>query len=216
MATPTWALAECRFASAARTSGRCSTSRDGRLSGRSCGSVRSLSSKRSSTRVAGQLAGQRGEEIALLGQRLFERRQGGLGLGECRLLAGDVGAGNRAQALLLAQDVERLALGGDDAPGRLDLGAQRGLLDGRGDDVGGQRQIRRLELEALRLGQRLERFGGPTVGAEQVERVAEGEADREQAVDVIAAGRRCRQDARHLVLRGAETPACTVGKSVAR
>ena len=48
-ATPMSALAECNCASAARTSGRCSTSCEGRLSGRSCGSL-SLSSSKLSPR----------------------------------------------------------------------------------------------------------------------------------------------------------------------
>ena len=39
-ATPIRALAECRFSSAWRTSGRCSTNWDGRLTGSSCGSCR--------------------------------------------------------------------------------------------------------------------------------------------------------------------------------
>ena len=36
-ATPIWALAACRLASACSTSGRCATSAEGRLTGRSCG-----------------------------------------------------------------------------------------------------------------------------------------------------------------------------------
>src|SRR3981189_1627382 len=140
MATPTWALAECRAASEARTSGRCSTSLE-------VGEFEPLDHP-----IARQAAGERGQQIALLRQHLFERWQRGLGLGERGLLRGDVGAGDGAQALLLPQDAERLALGGDDALGGVDLGTQRRLQDGGGDDVGSKRQVGRLELEALRLG----------------------------------------------------------------
>jgi hypothetical protein len=37
VATPIWALAECNCSSAARTSGRCSMSCDGKLTGKSAG-----------------------------------------------------------------------------------------------------------------------------------------------------------------------------------
>ena len=110
-------------------------------------------------RRAGQAAGQGGEQVALLGQRLLQGRQGRLGLRQRRLLGGDVGAGDGAEPGLALQDAERLALGGDDALGRLDLGAQRGLGDRRHDHVGGERQISGLEQEALRFGLRLGRFG---------------------------------------------------------
>ena len=128
-------------------------------------------------RLVGQPAGQGGEQVALLGQCLLQRRQGRLDLGEGGLLGGDVGAGHRAQARLAVQDVERVALGGDDALGRLDLGAQRGFEDRRRHDVGGERQIGAFELEALRLGQRVEQFDLPAVGAPQVEIVGERQAD---------------------------------------
>ncbi len=43
VAMPIWALAECNCSSAARTSGRCSISCDGRLTGRTAGKCRSAS-----------------------------------------------------------------------------------------------------------------------------------------------------------------------------
>ena len=70
--------------------------------------------------------------------------------------------------------------------------APMGFLDGSRHDVGRERQISGFELEALCLGQRLLRFDRPTIGTEQVERVADGEAKREQAVDISAARRRRR------------------------
>ena len=54
MATPIWALADCRLASAARTSGRCSTSFDGRLKGRSRGSRNAASENFSGIRSLGK------------------------------------------------------------------------------------------------------------------------------------------------------------------
>ena len=51
----------------------------------------------------------------------------------------------------------------DDALGRGDLAAQRCFLDRGGDDVGGQREIGRLELEQLLLGQCVEAFDGANI-----------------------------------------------------
>jgi hypothetical protein len=52
---------------------------------------------------------------------------------------------------LIAQDLQGFLVRRDDLPGRLDLRAQRRLLDGGGDDIGGQRDVRRLQREALRV-----------------------------------------------------------------
>ena len=82
-------------------------------------------------RLVGKRPVKRGKQVALLGQRLLQRRQGRLDLGQRGLLGGDVGARYRAEARLAVQDVERVALGGDDALGGLDLGAQRGFEDRR-------------------------------------------------------------------------------------
>ena len=155
-------------------------------------------------RLAGVSPRQVGEQVALLGQRLVERGQRGLGLGEGGLLRGDVGARDGAEPGLALQDRERLALGGNNAAGGLDLCAQGGFEDGRGDHVGGERQVGALELEALGLGQRIERFDLAPVAAPDVERIGEGDPGGEQAEDRVLVGERRLQDRRDLVLRRAE------------
>ncbi len=53
-ATPAWALAKCSCSSAARTSGRCSTIFEGKLSGSSCGKCKVANSNFSSTSSLGR------------------------------------------------------------------------------------------------------------------------------------------------------------------
>jgi hypothetical protein len=50
---------------------------------------------------------------------------------------------------LLPHDVELAGLGLDDLLGRRDPPAQRCLIDRRDDDIGGQRQIGRSQVEPL-------------------------------------------------------------------
>ena len=115
--------------------GRCRPAGAGRLSGRSAGSFRSSSSKFSAAPCwRGCRSGWRAGRVA--GPAPSARAAGCLGLRQRCLLAGDVGAGDGAETGLALQDAERLALGGDDALGRRDLGAQRGLGDRRHDHVG--------------------------------------------------------------------------------
>jgi hypothetical protein len=199
IATPTSAEAEWRLASAARTSGRCSTMLRRQVEGqllRQPETVEAEALDRATSVVRPVSVARR---FALLRQRLLQGRQGRLDLGQCGLLRGDVGAGDGAQPRLAVQDVERVALGGDDALGPVDLGAQRGLEDRRGDDVGREREIGALELEALRFSERLERFDLAAVGAPQIEVVGERQPKGEQRVAVIVVRRRRRQEGRHLV-----------------
>ena len=113
-ATPICALALCMFASAARTSGRCSTSLPGRLTGRSSGSCNPARSKCSRDLLARETARQCGQQVALLRQLLLQRRQRLLGLRQRRLLRGDVAAGYLAQVELAAQDDQQVGLFPDD------------------------------------------------------------------------------------------------------
>ena len=56
----------------------------------------------------------------------------------------------------------------DDALGRLDLSAQRGLLYRRGHYIAGQRQISGLELEQLLLGGGVQALDGAEVAAPNI------------------------------------------------
>ena len=89
--------------------------------------LRSSSSKLSASAGAGQAAGQGGEQVALLGQRLL---QGGKVASACASAACWVATSAPEMAPSPAWPCRMpsvFALGGDDALGRLDLGAQRGL-----------------------------------------------------------------------------------------
>ena len=68
-------------------------------------------------------AEQCGQQIALHGQLLLQRRQRCLYLGKRSLLCGHFAAIGEARFQLLAQNAEHLGVDGDDLPGRLDLAA---------------------------------------------------------------------------------------------
>ena len=120
--------------------------------------------------------------VALLGELLLQRRQRRAGLGQRRFLGQHVGARGAAQVELAAHHAERVLEDADDVLGGVDLRLQRGEVDRRDHDVGGERQIRRLELEALHLGQRLLRFDLAAHAAEHVGRVGDVERGRGDAV----------------------------------
>ena len=69
-----------------------------------------------------------------------------------------------------------------DVLGRCNLGSQRGLGDRRGDHVGREAQIARLEGESLVLGLRVERFDLATDAAERIERIRHVHAGAVQRV----------------------------------
>ena len=76
-----------------------------------------------------------------------------------------------------------------DVFGRCDLGAQRGLGDGRGDHVGGEAQIARLEGEALVVGLGVQRLDLAADAAERIERIRHVDAGAVQRVVIRAAAR---------------------------
>ena len=98
-------------------------------------------------------AGQRRQEVALLRQRLAQRRQCRLGLRQRRRLHGDVAAVAQTLIQPALQEVEHFAIDRDQLIGGLDLAAQRRLGNRRDYHVRCQRQISRLDLEALHDGQ---------------------------------------------------------------
>src|SRR5438128_180502 len=76
---------------------------------------------------------------------------------------------------LPAPTAERFALDPDDFSGCRDLTAHRRFLHRCGDDVRGQCQISGLELVALELGLRRQRFDLPPCAAEDIRHVAHGQ-----------------------------------------
>ena len=131
--------------------------------------------------VAGQPAGERGELIARLCQLLLQWRQRRAGLRKLGFLGQHVGLRGAAQCETLAHQVQLLRLVLDDVLRRGDLTAQRGLLHRGNDHVGGQREIGRLELEALILRLRREQFDLSPCAAEHVRRIRHVQCRRDQA-----------------------------------
>ena len=136
----------------------------------------------------GKLAGERGELIARLRQLLLQRRQRRAGLRKLRLLGQHVGLRGAAQREALPHQVQLLRLVLDDVLRRGDLAAQRGLLHRGNHHVRGQREIGRLELEALILRLRRERFDLPPRAAEHVRRVRDVQRRRDQAERRVRVG----------------------------
>ena len=93
------------------------------------------------------MPGQRGEQIALLRERLFERRQQLHHLRQRRFLRQNVGLSHRAQRILLAQQTQQILLDLDHVAYRGDFAPQRRLLNRRRGDIACQREIGRFKLE---------------------------------------------------------------------
>ena len=109
---------------------------------------------------------------------------------ESRFLCCDIHAHRVAQTQLIAQDLQGLLLCRDDLPGRLDLRAHGRLLDGGGDDIGGQRDVSGLERKALGIRLRSQRLDLAPIGAEDVRHEPHRESRR---VKLVVEGRsRCR------------------------
>ncbi len=125
IATPTAAEAMCRFSSAWRTSGRCSTSFEGRLTGRSVGKRQVVELKGFRGLVGGQPPEQRRQRVARLAQLLLQRRQGLRGLRLQGLLGQHVQIAGGAEQPLLLHLVGQLMLQLEQPLGGGDLAAQR-------------------------------------------------------------------------------------------
>ena len=199
IATPTWALAACRLASAARTSGRWSTSFEGRLTGSWAGKVRLARRIGASWSSDGRAPGQVGELVALGRQLLLQRRQGLLGLGQGGLLCRHVDAGDLAELLLGAQDLQHVRGEGDDPLVRRHLLAQRRLLDRSGDDVGGEGEEHRFALEPLAVLLGLHALDLAAQAAEHVGRVGDVQGDGVEGEQVVGRRQRRRQGSARLL-----------------
>ena len=119
--------------------------------------------------AVGKGAGQRRQQIPLLGERLAQRRQRRPDLRQGGFLRRHFAAVGVARFELLAEDVEHLGVDGNELVGGVDLAAQRGLGNGGERHVRGERQIGRLDLKALRVGLRRERLDGAAVETPDVE-----------------------------------------------
>jgi hypothetical protein len=126
----------------------------------------------------------------LLVETFLQRRQRGFQLRQCSLLRQQVGFGDGAQFKLLAHDLKGFALGVDDLPRGLDLGAQARLLNGRCHDVRGQRQVGRIIFVAAGIGRSLQRFHLATVRTEQVRDKRDADLGRVQIENRRARGER--------------------------
>ena len=91
-------------------------------------------------------------------QLLLQGRQCGTYRGQVRLLLKNIGAGLAAQFELALNDGELLFFECNDFRRGCELIAHRSQLDRRRGDIGGQREIARLELEVLGHGLRLQSF----------------------------------------------------------
>ena len=180
VATPICALASCSSASLARTSGRWRTSADGTLTRQLARQRQRVDVERGQALVAGQAAGQHGQLVARLRQRLLERRDLRLLLRDQRLLLQQRAAGEGAEPHLRVDHLERLVGVVDDLARGLQLRPQRGLLDRRGDHAGRQAQPRGLDLEALVVDRRAHAFELAAVAADDVQRVRQVEPGLEQ------------------------------------
>ena len=171
MATPICALAACNCSSAARMSGRCSISCDGRLTGRSVGRCRSASLNVWRGPSFGKMPASAASRSRCCASALRSGGSVALRLRQRRFLRRHVAAVGVARFELLAEDVEHLGVDRDELVGGLDLPAQRGFGDGGDHDVRAQRQIGRLDLKTLVVGLRLQRLNGAAVETPDVERV---------------------------------------------
>ena len=148
-----------------------------------------------------EAADQRQKDVALLLQLLLQRRQRRLRRRHFGLLRQHIGSGGAADFELMAHDVELVGLRLDDVERRLDLAAQRGFRNSRRHHVRGERQIGRLELEALIFGKRLRRLDLPPLAAEDIGRIGDVHRGLEQIEDGRRAGlAECR--GRELLARG--------------
>ncbi|OIQ66652.1 hypothetical protein GALL_517760 [mine drainage metagenome] len=118
--------------------------------------------------IAGEVAAKRCQQIPLQRQLFLQRRQGGFRLRQRRPLGDDRTLCRCPEFNLALQQVELLALESGQRFGGLDLPAQCRFLYHGNHDIGAQGQVRRLELEALVIGLRLQRFQLPPVEAEHI------------------------------------------------
>ena len=182
IATPTAADAACRFSSAWRTSGRCSISFEGRLTGRSVGKVRSIQAEGFRRFVRRQPTEQCGQGVARLTELLLQRRQRLRGLRLRGLLGENIQIAGGAERALLLHLVGQLMLQLEQPLGRRDLAAQRGLLHRRDHHVAAQGQVGGLELEASALDLRLRHFDRAPRAAEHIGQIAHAELGGVQIV----------------------------------
>jgi hypothetical protein len=140
-------------------------------------------------RLAGELAGEHGQEVVLLRKLGQQRRQAGVDAGQLGALRGHIQFAHIALGELVVHRVEDLGVDLDQLLRRIDLGLQGRLLDGGVGDVGGQGQIGRQHLVARGLFLGLDPFQGAAAEAEDVRRIGDAHLGREEVVlDGVRAG----------------------------
>jgi hypothetical protein len=113
----------------------------------------------------------------------LSRRHGRLDRGQGCLCLGHVDFHGVAVGQLVARDLELFLGQRNDLPRGIDLGTDRRLFERRADDVRGQAQVGRLELEALHLGLCIQGLDLATVQTEHVGQVAHGQLRGMEVID---------------------------------
>src|SRR5262249_58234905 len=114
---------------------------------------------------------QRRDQVVLMGERLAQRRQSRSRLRQRGFLQSDVIAIGKSGVELTPDGFEHLLIDRNDLFGRFDLPAQRSFSDYRNNKIGGERQVGGFSLEALHVGQGVERFHRAPVEPPDVERL---------------------------------------------
>ena len=146
------------IASAARTSGRCSISVDGRLTGEFFRQLDGLQVNVCGTSWFGRLPTRARIRSRVCSYCFSSGGSSASAAASAASCAATSMPHGIADAVLVAQNIQRLPVDADDFPGGVDLRPRRGLLQRRGYHVGGKRDVGRLQLEALVVGLRLQRF----------------------------------------------------------
>ena len=180
-------------------SGRWRTRSDGRLTGKSAGSASRSRSKSGGVQVDRRPPGQHRERVARDVHLLAQRRQQRAVARELAARGLDVELGRDA-GIHLGLDQPQIGLVvGDDALDGRDLRAERGDGERLDHGVAGEGEIGGVELEILRVGERLALLDRAARGAPQSSRIADRGADAEdvgigrEAAAAASSGRTARR-----------------------
>ena len=131
---------------------------------------------------AREVSGEKGDEVALLGKLLLQRRQQELCLRDRGFLRDHVRQRDLPVVVASSQNTEQFRLQRNEPSGGGDLAAQRRLLDSGKRDIGGQGQIDAFALERLNFDQCVRRLNQPPSAAKNVGHVVYGHLRGMQAV----------------------------------
>ena len=138
------------------------------------GQVQRVERERRNLGFGGRLAHQHGELMIDLVELGFERRDRGFGFGHGGLAALDLRIRRASGPVARFCDRQFALVDGQQLLCQFDLLAELRLADGRRGHVAGQHEPRPFELPALVVALGLEPFNRAPVGAEDVERIRDG------------------------------------------